>query len=39
MKEQKITATMFWDLEEGDFENMLQIKEFGTRKRLLRRLK
>jgi hypothetical protein len=30
---------MFWDLEEGDFENMLQIKEFGTRKRLLRRLK
>lgn len=39
MKEQNINAKMFWDLEEGDFENMLEIKEFGTRKKLLKRIK
>jgi len=26
-------------LEEGDFENLLEIKEFGTRKKLLKRIK
>jgi hypothetical protein len=39
MKEQNISTKMFWDLEEGDFENMLSIKEFGTRKKLMKRIK
>lgn len=39
MREQNITDKMFWDLEEGDFENMLEVKEFGTRKKLMKRIK
>jgi len=39
MKEQNITDKMFWDLEEGDFENMLEVKEFGTRKKLMKKIK
>jgi hypothetical protein len=39
MKEQNITNKMFWELEEGDFENMLEVKEFGTRKKLMKKIK
>jgi len=39
MKEQNITKTLFWCLEEGDFENILEIKEFGVRKKLMKRIK
>jgi len=39
MEEQNITKTLFWTLEEGDFENLLEIKEFGVRKKLMKRIK
>jgi len=39
MEEQNISKTLFWTLEEGDFENILEIKEFGVRKQLMKRIK
>merc|ERR1712166_1541786 len=32
MEEQNISKTLFWTLEEGDFEKLLEIKKFGVRK-------
>jgi len=39
MEEQNISKTLFWTLEEGDFEKLLEIKEFGVRKKLMKRIK
>lgn len=36
MKELKISADAFWNLEEGQFEGVLEIKDYGTKKNLLK---
>ena len=36
MKELKIDNETFWGLEEGQYKDILQIKDFGTRKTLLK---
>jgi len=38
LKENGITTELFWQLQEPDFEKMLDVKVFGTRKKLLMRL-
>lgn len=38
LKENQIDDYTFWHLNEGEFENIVGIKSFGKRKRLLRRI-
>lgn len=39
LKEQNIESDVFWDLDEEGLEKHLEIKAFGTRKRLIQRMK
>jgi len=38
IKENDIDDEQFWDLEEGDFESILDIKIFGRRKKLYKKI-
>lgn len=38
VKEHMITPEQFWQLEEGEFESLLDVKTFGTRKKLFKKI-
>lgn len=38
LKENQIDPETFWTLEDGDFKEMLEVKSWGKRKRLLQRI-
>ena len=39
MKEHEINAEKFWTLEEGDISSMLEVKIYGRKKRLMKKIK